>query len=201
MQTTKPILFVDFDGTICHDRYWRSLTVAKHNELQRLLFENDTTLVNDWMYGKYTAEEVNQIAAEKIGMSFKNLWVLFVNDCSTMVVPQKVLEIFSELRDRYTVMLITGNMDSFSRFTVPALNLERYFDHISNSYYEGKHKTDNGGEIFIEYAGKYGVTLKECAVFDDSKDACALFEELGGNVHHVTREYDITHYLNLYQTN
>jgi|TARA_Y100000310_G_scaffold342803_1_gene447513 hypothetical protein len=61
----KPILFCDFDGTICHDRYWRSLSPESHEALQELLFRGDKARISDWMRGKYTAEEINQFAAEK----------------------------------------------------------------------------------------------------------------------------------------
>lgn len=75
------------------------------------------------MKGKYTAEQVNEKIAQEIGMPYEEVWQLFVNDCSTMRVPQEILEQLSSLRSRYTVILMTGNMDSFSRFTVPALGL------------------------------------------------------------------------------
>ncbi len=80
----KPILFCDFDGVLCHDRYWRSLPPREHEKVQDLLFREDTTLVNNWMRGKHTAEEINQIISEKIGIPFEKLWTVFVEDCKTM---------------------------------------------------------------------------------------------------------------------
>ncbi len=191
----KPIIFCDFDGTICHERYWRSLPTQQYEKVQNLLFRDDKTYVSDWMRGKYTAEQVNERVSQEIGESYEKVWQLFVNDCSTMRVPQEILEALSVLRSRYTVVLITGNTDSFSRFTVPALGLENYFDHISNSYYEGKHKTDNSGEIFVEYAVKFSIPLNECIVIDDSPRVCATFEALGGTAYSITSEKDISHYL------
>jgi len=197
MKKSKPILFVDFDGTICHDRYWRSLPHSYHGKVQTLLFGTDTKRVNDWMRGRYTAEEINQLVAKTMDFPYEELWELFVNDCESMEVSVDTLERLSALRDRYTVILITGNMDSFSRFTAPALNLDKYFDYISNSYYEGKHKTDNDGEIFTEYATKYGVPLNECFVIDDSKNVCATFEQLGGTAYFISLDADVNHYLGL----
>lgn len=194
-RTTKPILFCDFDGTICYERYWRSLPSGQYEKVQNLLFRNDKTYVNDWMRGKYTAEQVNKKVAQEIGVPYEEVWQLFVNDCSTMRVPQEILEQLSALRSRYIVILITGNMDSFSRFTVPALGLENYFDYISNSYHEGKHKTDKKGEIFTEYANKFGTSLKECVVIDDSQNVCNTFEALGGKAYLVTSEKNIETHL------
>ena len=185
MVKTKPILFCDFDGTLCHDRYWRSLPPDEHKKVQELLFRNDTTLVNDWMRGRYSAEEINQFVSEKTGMPFKKLWGIFVDDCKTMQVSKKLLERLHCLRSRYAVILITGNMDSFSRFTQPALMLENYFDCISNSFYENIHKKDNRGEIFLKYAERYNVPIQNCILFDDSEGVCKVFTELGGTAYLV----------------
>lgn len=191
----KPILFCDFDGTICHDRYWRSLPSGQYEKVQALLFRGDTTRVNDWMRGVYTAEEINRHVATEVGLRYEELWSLFVNDCNTMYVPQNVLDKISTLRDRYTVILITGNMDSFTRFTVPALKLEHYFDHISNSYYEGRSKTDDNGEIFVDYAQKWNASLSDCVVVDDNPKVCSTFEALGERVCMVNSDKNVRLYL------
>ena len=195
MNSTKPILFCDFDGTLCHDRYWRSLPPDEYEKVQELLFKDSTILVNDWMRGKYSAEEINQIVSKKTGIPFEKLWNIFVDDCKTIYVSKEILETLHRLRNQYTVILITGNMDSFSRFTQPALALENYFDYISNSFYEGIHKTDNRGEIFLKYAEKYSVPIQNCIVIDDSKNVCKIFNELGGTAYFVTQDQNILYYL------
>ena len=191
----KPILFCDFDGTICYDRYWRSLPPESHEAIQELLFRKDTSKVRDWMRGKYTAEEINQFAAEKIGMSYEKLWEVFVDDCKTMYVAKSTLEKLSSLRDKYFVMLLTGNMDSFTRFTVPALELEKYFDHISNSFYEGKHKTDDNGSLFVEYTKRFGAPIDQCIALDDNTNVCSIFESLGGKAMLITSDIDVDYHL------
>jgi CRISPR/Cas system-associated endoribonuclease Cas2 len=92
---------------------------------------------------------------------------------------------------------MTGNMDSFTRFTVPALALDKYFDHISNSFYEGKLKTDEGGKLFLDYARKHKVCIEDCFVIDDSEKVCSVFEGLGGRAFRATPQTDIHHYLSL----
>jgi FMN phosphatase YigB (HAD superfamily) len=195
MTNIKPILFCDFDGVLCHDRYWRSLPSEEYNKIQELLFRGDTALFNGWMRGKYLAEEINQIISEKINMPFEELWEIFVEDCKTARVPKKALEKLHNLRGQYSVILITGNMDSFSRFTHPSLGLDKYFDHISNSHYEGMHKTDNQGELFLKYADKYGVPIEDCILLDDSTKVYEVFTKLGGRAYLVTPEQDIFYHL------
>lgn len=191
----KPLIFIDFDGTICFDKYWRSLPTEKFNSIQDFLFGEDKTLLNDWMRGVYSAEEINKLVSEKIGIPYNELWDLFVNDCKSMNISKQVLEKINSLRNKYIVILVTGNMDSFTRFTIPALELDKYFDHINNSFFDGKLKTDEKGQVFTEYAKAFGVNLKECLFIDNSPKACALFEELGGKAFLITPEYDVMYYL------
>ncbi len=197
----KPLLFIDFDGTICHDRFWRSLPAEQYTKVQALLFNDDTTRVQDWMRGKYTAEEINAYVAKEIGMPSEVLWSLFVNDCTTMSVPIDVLEKINALGEQYTTILMTANMDSFTRFTVPSLSLRQYFDHISNSYDEGLCKTDEGGKLFLDYAHKYNVPFQDCLMIDDSEHVCSIVETLGGTALRITPHANIyTHLEALAQT-
>ncbi len=193
--TSKPILFCDFDGVLSHDRYWRSLPTEQLKKVQEFIFYGDGILVGEWMRGKRTAEEVNQIVAEHIGVSYQELWDLFVHDCKTMDVSKDNLEKLHNLREKYTVILITTNMDSFSRFTSPSHNLPKYFDYIFNSYEEGMLKTDNDGEAYTLLAKKYSVPMSECIVFDDSKSVCDIFTELGGKAYLVTKENNLESWL------
>lgn len=178
-----PILYIDFDGTLTNDRYWRSLPAEQNMQVQKLLFGDDRTLVHEWMRGKHTAETVNQYVAEQTGMPYEELWDVFVRDCNTMVIPEGLLETIHGLGSRYTVVLLTGNMDSFSRFTVPALQLKKYFDHISNSFYEGTHKTDHDGELFVEVAKRVGGMVTDSILIDDSPLCCSLLKQRGGTAY------------------
>lgn len=193
---SKPILFCDFDGTICFDKYWKSLPIKAYEQVQEILFRSDKTVVNNWMRGNYDAEKVNQQLAERIGMPFEELWKLFVNDCNTMRVDQDILEKIGMLRKLFTTILITDNMDSFSRFTVPALKLYDYFDHISNSFYEKKYKTDNEGEIFLDYCKKLQAPIEKSMLFDDSPGVCQVFKNLGGISYQTSSDNNIWYYLN-----
>jgi FMN phosphatase YigB (HAD superfamily) len=192
---SKPILFVDFDGTLCHDRFWRGLPTEQYEKVQEVLFSEDRTYLQKWMKGKRTAEEVNQLLADQLGIPFEEIWDVFVKDAESMSVSQEVLEKIGSLRDLYTTILITVNMDSFSRFTVPALRLNDYFDAISNSYYEGKFKSDNGGEVFVDYLKKYSAPVEESILIDDSPAVCETFGALGGKILQATTEEDIAFHL------
>lgn len=191
----KPILFIDFDGTLCCDRFWRGLPQDQYKKVQTLLFGEDKIYLQEWMKGRRTAEEVNQLLAKQLEIPFEEIWEIFIKDAETMHVSNEVLKTIGSLRDKYTTILITVNMDSFSRFTVPALELNSYFDDISNSYYEGKFKSDNEGEVFRDYINKYSAPVERSVLIDDSTGACETFRAVGGIAYQVTSEEDISHHL------
>ena len=69
----KSALFVDFDGTLCHDKFWRSLEPALQEKIQEYLFGVDQEIVNDWMRGVYTSEDIHQKLVEDLKINYEFL--------------------------------------------------------------------------------------------------------------------------------
>lgn len=184
----RPTVFVDFHGTICNDRYWRSLPNQYQQPLQLFLFQENSHLVEQWMRGRHTAEAINEMVAAELGLPYDAVWNDFVADCQSMQVSPAILSRLERLRPFANIVLMTGNMDSFTRFTVPALGLDAYFDAISNSFDEGRLKTDNGGALFGHYARRFDTRIEQCVVIDDADDVCTVFSDLGGRALQVTLE-------------
>lgn len=191
----KPILFIDFDGTLCHDRFWRSLEPELQSKVQTYLFGVEKEKVRDWMLGKYTSEEINQMLAGELNTHYGVLWSTFVNDCEKMSVPTDVLNKIGNLRDRYITVLITDNMDCLDRFTVPALGLDKYFDLIVNSHSEKRLKNDDGGKAFQKVSEKYQSSISDSILIDNSTSSCQVFESLGGKSCLVTPEKTLLDWL------
>jgi FMN phosphatase YigB (HAD superfamily) len=186
----KPLLFIDFDGTLCHDRFWRSL---KQNEIQKVqdhLFVHNKEMVFDWMIGKYTSEEVNQFVADATGLQYDYLWKVFMEDCQTMKVAQSDLEKIKGLSNFYTTILMTDNMDCFSRFISPSLKLEEYFDKVINSYDTKESKNT----LFPKLVDKT-VDRAENILIDNSPKTCAVFNELGGTIYLASKDEPLSSWL------
>ena len=137
------------------------------------------------MRGEHAAEYVHAYLATWLGIEYEALWDVFVHDCETMRVAPGLLTRLNALRAQATVVLATGNMDSFSRFTVPALRLHDYFDGISVSWDERLHKSDNNGELFERLAARYRVPMCNVTLVDDNRLNCELVRAKGGTAYQV----------------
>ena len=176
-------LFIDFDGTICHDRFWRGLPTAEYEQIQNVLFREEQNRVRDWMRGAYTSEDIVTFIAAETGLPSDRLFNALVHGCTTMHVAADLLAAIDTLRNNFFTVLITGNMDCFSRFTVPALKLDHHFDVIVNSANEAKLKTDNDGETFLKYLQG---NITDSILIEDSSTTCTTFTNLGGTALQVT---------------
>lgn len=187
----KKDLLIDFDGTLCFDYFWRSLSEEENSLIQTFLFKENGSVVGEWMRGKHTSEEINYFVSRNTGIDYSHLWNAFINDCESMVISKIVLKKIKDLKEHYRIILVTDNMDSLDRFTIPSLKLDEYFDSIVNSYNEGILKEDNGGRTFKNNCKK----IQESILIDNSKSSCSLFESLGGTSFLVSKEKDLNYYL------
>jgi FMN phosphatase YigB (HAD superfamily) len=191
----KPILFIDFDGTLCHDRFWRNIDAGSFEKIQNFLFSENKSVIRDWMKGVYSSEEINRLISKELNVPFEKIWKVFIDDCENMTIPPGTLNRIKKLRKNYETVLITDNMDCFTRFTVPAKKLDSFFDSIVNSFENKKFKEDNEGEVFLQLADKENTKIEDCILIDNSSTVCALFSKLGGKSCFVTSENPLDSWL------
>lgn len=182
----KPILFLDWNGTLNHDVFFRSLDAHTLHDVEEYLFRANESRVREWMLGKHTSEDIVADLAHHLAIPFDDLWDIFVDDCATMGIDPLIRKRLMALKPRYTLVLVTGNMDCFTRYTVPNQHLTEVFDHISSSHEEGMMKTDNEGALFARYCTLLGAQRFECHVYDDSPEVCAVAKKLGMHAHRIT---------------
>ena len=192
----KPLLFVDFDGTLCFDKFWRSTDKEQFAKIQALIFKKGAPLVNGWMRGRHTSETINQLVADELGVPYETVWEWFMHDCRSMSVSVAALGRIQELRAKFRSILVTDNMDCFTRFTVPGLGLDQHFDQIVNSFETGKLKMDNEGEVFWDCVQEAGVSMEDCVLIDNSKGTCDQFTKLGGRACFVDDKKTAEYWLN-----
>jgi len=176
-------LFIDFDGTLSSGRFWSSSDTASTLATE-LLFAPSHTLIAEWMRGKRRAEEINDWLSSHGGLDPQPLWQLFVDGCRSFEVSPTHLSLVKRIREcGVPVVLVTDNMDCFSRFTAPALGLPSIFSHIVNSVDHGCLKEEG---LFLIAERLSGVPLTRTLLLDNSVPTCCLFNELGGTSYCVS---------------
>ncbi|KKS43549.1 hypothetical protein A3H03_03190 [Candidatus Kuenenbacteria bacterium RIFCSPLOWO2_12_FULL_42_13] len=195
----KPILFIDFNGVISYDDFWLSIRDKKHElnkyhaEIEQFLFEDNRDIVQEWMVGKYTSEDIHKIIEDNVGVDSKKLFDVFVNDCTNLDISNNILEQVVKLKPKYHIILVTDNMDSLDRFTFPRhlSKLNRIFDRIDNSYNLKNLKRHNNGSYFIERLKERNSPIKQSILIDDSNTNCEVFKGLGGISYRTTTEQKV----------
>lgn len=184
----KPFLLVDFYKTISFGYLWHLAPAELQKQIQQLLFTDlKTGMADTWMRGKITSEEINIFLANELGEDYERLWKFFVQSSETIGIVDGALALIEQLREKYTTVLITDNMDSLTRFTVPAYKLDDVFDRIVNSADVGIRKSDKNGQIFKLVADDFAGSV----LLDDIEGNCVLFNELGGDGRIVTRQNNV----------
>lgn len=181
------ILFIDWDGTLCWSRFWESLRFSDSSEyelgrkIEHIIFSKDRALLNNWMRGQIRSEQVNMYLSEQLQVDPEKLWNIFVQDCKMMRFDDQFRVKIEQVKTWSYVILATGNMDCFMRFTVPALGLEDVFDKIICSSDLGYLKTENDGETFLMCSRAFNIPLGNTYLIDDSEKTCNFFSMIGGH--------------------
>ncbi len=199
----EQILFIDFNGVISYDNYWKPIETIKHplhkyhNSIEKFLFKESPEIVNDWMLGKYTSEQVHLLIHENTGAPADELFNIFEKGCREIDISTKILRKINQIKNQYYCILATGNMDCFDRFTLDSNQiLTSSFDEIDNSYNIGLLKTSNSGEYFLSRAQQKNIDIRNCVVIDDSPKVCEIFTKLGGKSFCVSGEKEVIDILN-----
>lgn len=195
-KTTKPkIVFIDWSGTLSKSKFWGHLEASNNDLFKKIedsLFKNNIDLIKPWMKGEMTSEDVVKRISDETGLDYKVIFEEFANGCKLMeFVDPKVPELVKKIQKRgIKVYIASNNMDSFNRWTIPAMKLEMLFDGIINSFpiKALKHDfTESGISMFFDQTlTKEGVTAKETILIDDSEDKENKLSNYGINYHRIT---------------
>ncbi len=188
----KQNIFVDFDGTICFDYFWRSTPKEIKNAIGKFLFQDNTYLLEDWMRGQKSSEDINQIISDKCNLDYNMIWNYFVKDCKNMIISEDILCALSACKKNNILILITDNMDCFNRFTKNKLNLSEYFHYIFNSCDYGFLKDDPPQRgLFKKIIDLQGFDVQKSVLLDNSQKNCDLFNQLGGTSFLIKDKQDV----------
>ncbi len=182
------LIFIDWNKTLSYSKFWGQLEKDEpiiFNRIQVSLFDKNEHLLDPWMVGKLSSEQICKHLATDLGLPFNHIYKEFVKSCKNMEfsnneIPNKI-ELIRNVGIK--VYIATDNMDSFDRWTVPAMGLDKLFDGIINSNKIGLLKNEfgiNSKSLFIkDVLEKELINPTEAILIDDNQNTLNLFSKHG----------------------
>lgn len=182
MTSRNRIVFIDWYQTLSFDLFWQN--VKKKNPsafecIQTNIF-HDAERSRQWMAGHHSSEDICQYASRCSGISADDLFSDLQNSCANQKIHPSAIETIKELRNTHHIFIVTDNMDCFSRFTVPALEMATWTDGIANSSDIKRFKNDLNGQTFRDLADSLDIPMTDTICIDDNLSTCDLIRSLGG---------------------
>ena len=184
------VIFLDWNQTLSHSLFWGHLKDVnnKNNHIERpiinWLFHENRHIVNDWIRGKFSSEEVCEKISLDTGIDRNIIFDELVESCKSMTFyDPELITIIQNLRQSgLKVVVASDNMDTFRKYTIPTLKLDSIFDDflISSEIGFGKEDSLNGRSLFFDnYMSEKGFSYNEAVLFDDSANKMEICRELG----------------------
>lgn len=187
----KKVIFIDWSKTLCTDLFWGHLINEQHENhkyfkiIDDWLYKKNRQLINPWMLGKITYQEIAQKISKDTNISAEVIINELRYSCESMrIFDKKVVDLVKKLRrNNMLIVIATDNMDTFNKFTVPALGLDKIFDEIINSFDVGCFKDDKEPQdkimFFEKFIKKHNLKYSEAILLDDSPDISKKYKKLG----------------------
>jgi len=176
------VVFVDWARTLSTSLFWQQrpgcrLSAADSARVDSYVFSR-AQLLRQWMVGAVAAEEVCAFAAASLGLPAADLLADLEHSCLSMQFddPASVGAVGALRAQGIKVVLATDNMDTFHRWTIPALHLRDIFDAILDSASLRVLKGDlvDGHSPFFEpWLSDQRVAPSEAVLVDDSPSPSA----------------------------
>ena len=182
-------VIVDFDGTLCCERYFARLGSEALDAIAGLVFGDASGLWADpWMRGDLTSADVAAYLSGHLGQTPETILSALREGCAEMRLNPAVLEFAVDQRARgRKTALVTANMDVFTEVVAPAHALNSVFDVVLNT---SDHRTLDKAILWRKAFDSFGpgYSFASSLLVEDSPKMAALFESLGGFAHRYLGE-------------
>jgi len=206
----KPkVLFLDWNKTLSHSLFWSQLSEPNHiyghyhKIITEWLFNKNSHLIDSWMRGEFTAEQICQFIATENALDYGIIWQTLKESCENMsLCSPKIIDLVKNIRQQgIKVIVATDNMDTFRRFTTQGLGLDKIFDDFLVSCDLGVLKYDINKQVipfFDAFMKTNNLNYEEVVLIDDSAEKSGVYNELGFNIVLIKDTYDLLDQLQKY---
>ena len=208
----KPkVIFIDWNKTLSNSMFWSQMRNLNHphnkhvENIEKTLFNNNRNLINPWMRGEYSSEDICQIISNQSGIPFEIIFDGLKESCSVMeFISNEIPQLIKQLKSKgFKVVIATDNMDTFSRFTIPAMKLTNLFDDFLISCDIKSLKGDveeNSIPFFKDYLQQNNLNYNDSILLDDCNDMGDVYNRLGLEIIKITDENKLISILKEYAT-
>ena len=187
------VVFFDWNKTLSNSLFWEQLGDSHHkrhdwNEnISTYLFKENKNFISDWMRGEINDRKIVEHISVRFNYSSDELLEDLAESCRNMkFVSDDVITLVKKLRKKGTRCVIaTDNMDTFRKYTVPALELEKYFDDILVSADNGLFKFDTEDTkipFFDDYLQEHNLRYEDVVLIDDCVDTSGVYKRAGFDI-------------------
>jgi len=182
----KAVIF-DFDGVLCHDRFYEEMLLPQYQELYNWIQDNifgNNNLFYQWMRNEVNTNDINKIIAKGTGHKEEFLKDVLLKSLEAIRLDEKMFNLAKELKKLHgkKIAIITDNMDVFNSITIEKHNLNKTFPVIINSCDYGILKCEENGRLFDIAMDKLRHDdYKNALLIDDSEKTREIFKKKGGN--------------------
>lgn len=185
-------VFIDWHGVLSDDLFWWTIVSSPdhwfHADLAGAvheLFTERRSLVESWMRGQATAEEVVATLRGPDDKRCREGYLLrrLRADCARMRVRSTVLDVVRALPPLTLTLIATDNMECFAESAgrIPPLHA---FDGVACSSDLGVLKAEDPEAFFGAVLSDHGLEPHHALLVDDSAANCGAFEAWGGTALH-----------------
>jgi FMN phosphatase YigB (HAD superfamily) len=204
----KPkVLFLDWSKTLSNSIFWSAWADEHHpknryfQDIQTILFRDNKDIIYPWMRGTMNSEDICKLLSLCLGIDEKIIFDELAISCANMSFCRtEVPELLAALkREGVRVVVATDNMDTFRRFTIPAMQLDAIFDDYLISSELGVFKgdtTNNTLQFFDRYLTENNLDYGDVMLVDDGYDKSGMYGELGFKWVHID---DSVHFVEVLQ--
>jgi hypothetical protein len=175
-------IIFDFGFTLSSDLYF-NIAPPECPDWQELIQQHifsDAALVDRWMSAEVTMQNIAGILAPIVHMDVARIIHFLELGCRNLTFNEAVLDFALRQRaaGRKTV-IVTGNMDVFTKVIVPCHHLDQKFDLIINSFdYHEIDKTALWPKAFVHFGPGFG--YKQSLLIEDGERNVGRFRAKGG---------------------
>jgi len=194
-------IFFDWNKTLSNSLFWSQLESPSHERhdwhknIVSLVFIENKKLIDDWMRAKFDEKYIAELIYKRFGYSKEVVLADLAESCEDMqLVSSEILGLINNLKKKGTNCVIaTDNMDTFLKYTIPALKLDSHFDDFLVSFEKRMLKFDVGENsipFFDDYLKSHELSYGDVLLIDDCVDKSGVYAKLGLDILQIADSED-----------